>query len=89
MGGINLTPMGQQRETQEEQVVVALLEMIKASSLLAELWGLLKGLEMAWKKGIRRLEVELDSEAIMLLVQRTRGSIESLQINCKDLQLGL
>ncbi|WCJ29423.1 LINE-1 retrotransposable element ORF2 protein [Euphorbia peplus] len=38
------------------------------TALLAELWGLYYGLEMAWKKGYRRVIVEIDSLIVLKLV---------------------
>ena len=41
------------------------------SITVAELWGLYKGLQLAWDSGIRRLKVETDSLCVTQLVARS------------------
>lgn len=41
------------------------LTKIICSAPLAELWGVYYGLCIAWDNGIRRLEVEVDSESVV------------------------
>lgn len=42
------------------------------SITLAELWGLYQGLLLAWRNGIRNLEVEVDSLCVTQLVWNKR-----------------
>ena len=41
------------------------LNIGRCSAPLAELWGVYYGLVIAWEKGIRRLEVEVDSKMVV------------------------
>lgn len=43
------------------------------SITIAELWGLYQGLILAWKRGIRALQVKVDSMCVVHLLQRTDG----------------
>ena len=43
------------------------------SNVTAELWGIIRGLELAWEEGIRKIEVEIDSlTSIMLIKEENR-----------------
>ena len=41
------------------------LNIGRCGALLAELWGVYYGLVVAWKKGIRRFELEVDSKVVV------------------------
>ncbi|KAF7815419.1 ribonuclease H [Senna tora] len=41
------------------------------SILMAEMWGVLSGIELAWQRGSRKLEVEMDSLVVCGMVQGT------------------
>ena len=43
------------------------------SITMAELWGLCQGLVLPWNKGIRGLQVEVDSICVVKLLQPTNG----------------
>ncbi|CAL1397426.1 unnamed protein product [Linum trigynum] len=43
--------------------------------LLAELWGVLQGLEMAWKKGSRFLIMEIDARLAIQLIEQRRDKV--------------
>ncbi|WCJ35671.1 DNAse I-like superfamily protein [Euphorbia peplus] len=44
------------------------------TAVLAELWGLYFGLDLAWKLGMRQVEVELDSQVVIQLVTEASRS---------------
>ncbi|CAL1358611.1 unnamed protein product [Linum trigynum] len=47
-------------------------KMGNGTSIMAELWGILQGLQLTWKKGIRFLILESDSQlALDLIKNRT------------------
>ncbi|CAI0459471.1 unnamed protein product [Linum tenue] len=43
----------------------------KCTITRAEIWGALKGLEIAWDAGYRRVELQLDSQTAITLLQDT------------------
>ncbi|CAL1392202.1 unnamed protein product [Linum trigynum] len=45
------------------------------TALLAELWGVLQGLELAWKKGSRFLVLETDSQMALQLIEQRRDEV--------------
>ncbi|CAL1414425.1 unnamed protein product [Linum trigynum] len=45
------------------------------TALLAELWGVLQGLEFAWKKGSRFLVLETDSQLALQLIEQRRDEV--------------
>ncbi|CAL1382969.1 unnamed protein product [Linum trigynum] len=45
------------------------------SAILAELWGILKGLELAWKKGSRFLILESDSQLALHLIEKRTDNV--------------
>ncbi|CAA7012925.1 unnamed protein product [Microthlaspi erraticum] len=45
---------------------------------LAELWGVYYGLYIAWERGVRRLEVEIDSELVVGFLQTGIGDAHPL-----------
>lgn len=51
-----------------------------AMAHVAELWGVIHALELAWDKGCRRVEVEMDSTLVMgpTLRKDWKGCIHSL-----------
>ncbi|XP_062021310.1 uncharacterized protein LOC133737845 [Rosa rugosa] len=54
----------------------------------AELWGLLKGMEMAWQNGCRRLKIEMDSLVAVKLVLSPIAHLHplySIVANCQEL----
>lgn len=44
----------------------------QTTAVIAELWGLLSGLELAWELGCRKLHVELDSEIVCKMVHNQK-----------------
>ena len=46
----------------------------RCSSLQAELWALLDGLQLAWSKGFRFIKVEVDCLLVLKLIQREENS---------------
>lgn len=73
--------MGRQVELREEQELEAYrdtwgrwgtgfsLNLGVADNMTAELWGILKGLELAWDPGEKRIILETDSKAALQLIQ--------------------
>ncbi|XVE64144.1 hypothetical protein DITRI_Ditri07aG0078100 [Diplodiscus trichospermus] len=41
----------------------------------AELWGLLKGVELAWNIGIRNLQVEVDSKEVIQAIEENMDTV--------------
>lgn len=57
-----------------------------ATAAVAELWGLLYGLQIAWDRGWRRVFVELDSMLVLEVVQKgvdVMHPLFSLIFNCQ------
>ena len=54
------------------------LNIGRCGALLAELWGVYYGLVAAWEKGIRRLELEVDSQVVVEFLTIGIGDTHSL-----------
>lgn len=85
---VNAACGGVSRDCQGKWVERFPINLGNTTALEAELWGLFYGLSLAWKKGSRRLMVELDSSTtIMLIHERVNPCYPhfTLIMSCRDL----
>ncbi|XP_027164808.1 uncharacterized protein LOC113764959 [Coffea eugenioides] len=58
-----------------------------ASNILAELWAILRGLQLAWEKGYRKVIIESDSKAGMGLIEVDRAWVGWLLLMLKNVHM--